>query len=45
MTISSIEGMLQQLRGLAQVAGGGTRQTASAATTALRANCSARCNA
>ena len=34
MTISSIEGMLQQLRGLAHVAGGGTTsQAASAATT------------
>nr|WP_315591645.1 flagellar hook-basal body complex protein FliE [uncultured Cupriavidus sp.] len=33
MTISSIEGMLQQMRGLAQVAGGGTApQTPSAAT-------------
>jgi len=34
MTISSIEGMLQQLRGLAQVAGGGTTSSpaASAAT-------------
>ena len=33
MTISSIEGMLQQLRGLAQVAGGGsTPQAPSAAT-------------
>jgi flagellar hook-basal body complex protein FliE len=35
MTISSIEGMLQQLRGLAQVAGGGsTSQATAAASTA-----------
>ncbi|MCA3182050.1 MULTISPECIES: flagellar hook-basal body complex protein FliE [unclassified Cupriavidus] len=34
MTISSIEGMLQQLRGLAQVAGGGTTAPANAAATA-----------
>ncbi|WP_019450514.1 flagellar hook-basal body complex protein FliE [Cupriavidus sp. BIS7] len=33
MTISSIEGMLQQLRGLAQVAGGGTTTQAATAAT------------
>jgi len=33
MTISSIEGMLQQLRGLAQVAGGGSTSQAQAAST------------
>ncbi|MGO4762591.1 flagellar hook-basal body complex protein FliE [Cupriavidus sp. 2KB_3] len=33
MTISSIEGMLQQLRGLAQVAGGGSTNQAPAAST------------
>ncbi len=34
MTISSIEGMLQQLRGLAQVAGGGASSQAAEASTA-----------